>query len=618
MARGHTDPEFPQLQALGLKTHDIIGDGNCQPRSLSDQIYGDQTHHLEIRAKIIEEMRRNKRDYEVFCLPEPRANPVRSSRKMAATIAVAPVLNFDQHLLKLSRPGEWLDHPQLAAFAKAYNMDVTVHQKNISRVIMADERAGAPSCRMLHIARHNWDHYSSVRSIKTGLPLSSLEPEIKGHRANSTTASLGDAPVPRAEKDAELARPPSGASNSSPETSQEGSIQNLRKRSRSELSLAGTPDDLVVPAEKRRRVEAKTANPSKPATPKVSSRDSIKLVGTSEKRCRDNEPEAKDRASKRTKLPEPAVAPRRRLVKGLRPRIPSEHGDSEDEYVRGPEGRKIILPGVEYAPSIEEHPEPETFSAPVQHKVKEVVPNKYNLKSARKHSSQLPRASSSAPRLNPKSANIPSTPAARGKDLLGIKSRMPNAPPRASRPIPRPLASPASSQPLSQSRGLPAKSASSIANGEQKRPPRPSTLPPRPASLPRKPSPGAAWNGNQNCLGTKTRVEKKATPCRNESPSATGRRSHGVHSKSSLQQDREWREFVTPPHHSVPWCVQDTDRLGAHSGNLPNTSRRGAQAHLQAMSVSRRDTIRQVTMEESRSRPDHNPAAASVTLPAEA
>ncbi len=46
-------PKFAkQLAALGLKFKEIRGDGNCLFRSLSDQIYGDESKHFIVRKSI--------------------------------------------------------------------------------------------------------------------------------------------------------------------------------------------------------------------------------------------------------------------------------------------------------------------------------------------------------------------------------------------------------------------------------------------------------------------------------------------------------------------------------------------------------------------------------------
>jgi OTU domain-containing protein 3 len=75
-----------QLLKLGLQLRDITGDGNCLFRyyvcqilktkffnnsskffrALSDQMEGDETHHLEYRKKVCIYMRQNREEFEPF------------------------------------------------------------------------------------------------------------------------------------------------------------------------------------------------------------------------------------------------------------------------------------------------------------------------------------------------------------------------------------------------------------------------------------------------------------------------------------------------------------------------------------------------------------------------
>ena len=37
---------------MGLYAANVLGDGNCQFRALSDQMYGSPGHHLDIRSSV--------------------------------------------------------------------------------------------------------------------------------------------------------------------------------------------------------------------------------------------------------------------------------------------------------------------------------------------------------------------------------------------------------------------------------------------------------------------------------------------------------------------------------------------------------------------------------------
>ena len=59
-----------QLRPLRLALREVPGDGNCLFRALSDQLYGEDARHAEIRADVVDYMRRNREDFEPFLVDE--------------------------------------------------------------------------------------------------------------------------------------------------------------------------------------------------------------------------------------------------------------------------------------------------------------------------------------------------------------------------------------------------------------------------------------------------------------------------------------------------------------------------------------------------------------------
>lgn len=55
-----------RLERLGLEVLEAEGDGNCQFRSLAQQLYGTQERHPELRARAVQHMRDNPADFEAF------------------------------------------------------------------------------------------------------------------------------------------------------------------------------------------------------------------------------------------------------------------------------------------------------------------------------------------------------------------------------------------------------------------------------------------------------------------------------------------------------------------------------------------------------------------------
>ena len=59
-----------RLKFLGLRMKTIDGDGNCQFRACSDQLYGTQEHHEMVRSSAVDFMRAHDSDFSCFCVEE--------------------------------------------------------------------------------------------------------------------------------------------------------------------------------------------------------------------------------------------------------------------------------------------------------------------------------------------------------------------------------------------------------------------------------------------------------------------------------------------------------------------------------------------------------------------
>jgi hypothetical protein len=56
------------MSRLGLSLRDVEGDGNCLFRALSDQLYGEQNRHPEIRKLTCDYLETHKQDMEFWVL----------------------------------------------------------------------------------------------------------------------------------------------------------------------------------------------------------------------------------------------------------------------------------------------------------------------------------------------------------------------------------------------------------------------------------------------------------------------------------------------------------------------------------------------------------------------
>ncbi|KAL1553215.1 OVARIAN TUMOR DOMAIN-containing deubiquitinating enzyme 9-like isoform X3 [Salvia divinorum] len=92
-----------RLQLYDLVELKILGDGNCQFRSLSDQIYRTPEHHNFVRDQIANQLKSR---------PDLYANYV--------------PMAYGDYLKKMSKNGEWGDHVTLQAAADCYGFRIIV------------------------------------------------------------------------------------------------------------------------------------------------------------------------------------------------------------------------------------------------------------------------------------------------------------------------------------------------------------------------------------------------------------------------------------------------------------------------------------------------------------
>ncbi|KAK6345894.1 hypothetical protein TWF730_010237 [Orbilia blumenaviensis] len=198
--------EFPLLEGQGLYASDIIGDGDCLFRSFSDQLYGHQERATTIRLRTTSYMRRHSSYFKLFLSVPPPARKTRSSS--ALTLPNEDTIDrvFLDHVKRMEKPGVYGDNLEIVAFARCYGVDVKIYQREFAYLVSGERDVGendddddgedsgdggssmlgkeehlrpGQARRVLHIAYHDWEHYSSVRNIDgphKGLPKVSPKP----------------------------------------------------------------------------------------------------------------------------------------------------------------------------------------------------------------------------------------------------------------------------------------------------------------------------------------------------------------------------------------------------------------------------------------------------------
>ena len=133
-----------RLDFYGVREKIITGDGNCQFRALSDQLFRDGgENHDAVRAAVCDRLVRNPDDYAPYAAP----------------------LDFDEYVQKMSNAGEWGDHITLQAAADAYGVDINIitsYSEHGFIEITPKEGADVNSPRSLWLSFFAEVHYNSI------------------------------------------------------------------------------------------------------------------------------------------------------------------------------------------------------------------------------------------------------------------------------------------------------------------------------------------------------------------------------------------------------------------------------------------------------------------------
>ncbi|KAJ5841515.1 hypothetical protein EN45_068990 [Penicillium chrysogenum] len=172
----HASLEMASLQERGLYALPTEGDGNCLYYSLSDQLYGDTHHADEIRQLLANHMASNKDYFMQFVVAEggERRRPKRAAASAYATRSAdvsAPSQQdmerrFQEMIATTRKNGEWGSSEHLQAFCQAFKVDLNVYTMDGVSVFQDVNALPTQPRDVLHVAFHDFKHYSSVRNIE--------------------------------------------------------------------------------------------------------------------------------------------------------------------------------------------------------------------------------------------------------------------------------------------------------------------------------------------------------------------------------------------------------------------------------------------------------------------
>ncbi|KAG5582956.1 hypothetical protein H5410_053583 [Solanum commersonii] len=103
-AKSDQQRQRERLELYEFVEQEVSGEGNCQFRSISDQIYGSCEHHKLVREQAVKQLNFYGELYEGF----------------------VPMEEYDEYLKRMSNCGEWGDNVTLQAAADSYGVKILV------------------------------------------------------------------------------------------------------------------------------------------------------------------------------------------------------------------------------------------------------------------------------------------------------------------------------------------------------------------------------------------------------------------------------------------------------------------------------------------------------------
>ncbi|KAH7670082.1 Ubiquitinyl hydrolase 1 protein [Dioscorea alata] len=128
-----------RINAYGLVEVKVSGDGNCQFRALSDQLYRSPEYHKHVRKDIVKQLKKNRSLYESYV-------PMR----------------YKQYYKKMSKIGEWGDHVTLQAAADKYEAKICLLTSFRDSCFVEIVPRQQPPRRELWLSFWSEVHYNSI------------------------------------------------------------------------------------------------------------------------------------------------------------------------------------------------------------------------------------------------------------------------------------------------------------------------------------------------------------------------------------------------------------------------------------------------------------------------
>jgi len=176
------------LELIGMKKQPIANDGNCLFRAVSDQLYGHQDKHRELRKKTTGYLRAYPQQFISWIVPGSgsegelrrsahRAAKATISRGAAFFNSLSPEetdqiakATYKQYVDGMCKDGKWAGEHEMQALANAMHINILIYTKKVRKCKSLDEsivecNVWHPLTKTVKIIRHEYGHFSSARPL---------------------------------------------------------------------------------------------------------------------------------------------------------------------------------------------------------------------------------------------------------------------------------------------------------------------------------------------------------------------------------------------------------------------------------------------------------------------
>eukprot|EP00906_Rhabdomonas_costata_P013189 RCo018961 len=155
----HSQRLQDRLRRHGFVERAVTGDGNCQFRAVSDQLFGSEEHHAQLRASAVKWLKENA--------VTPLGDPATASR-WPDFLDTDEFHDWKAYVEYITKDGSWGDHLSLLALAEALSStmevisSVQVKDENDPQYITRVEPQLSPSQRTMYLSHLHERHYNSL------------------------------------------------------------------------------------------------------------------------------------------------------------------------------------------------------------------------------------------------------------------------------------------------------------------------------------------------------------------------------------------------------------------------------------------------------------------------